>query len=49
MLDSNDCFDKNKINQIDKLLGEFWTLMKSFDEVKIVEKETNYDNENLKC
>ena len=45
MLDPNDIFDKNKIWRIQKLLDDFWILMKSFDEVKIVEKQIKNEEE----
>ena len=45
MLDPNDIFDKNKICRIQKLLDDFWILMKSFDEVKIVEKQIKNEEE----
>ena len=44
-MDPNDIFDKNKICHIQKLLDDFWVLMKSFDEVKIVEKQIKKEEE----
>ena len=45
MLDPNEIFDKNKKCRIEKLLDDFWILMKSFDEVKIVEKQTKSEED----